>query len=278
MENGNKDKWIAMAIYEALGTSFIMYALMMERGVFGPACIFVTMAMMVIAWNVSGGHFNPAISLGVYISEKKFGENLVPLLIMIVGQFAGAFLGLLFGYLALVAKDDMQTAADLLQADYNASVPESWLGMIIPKTASNRADIGTATDGFSRDWQTFWAMLVTSLILVLTVVSVKSKATQISAEPMLQVFAVTLVLLAMPTMNLLFGTAGFNPALASAYIMFEVMEYDTPNQYYTGTELNHYLWAYIIGPLVGAVAAGFLHIIHSKCSAKKGSSSDETLL
>jgi len=104
METGNKEKKIGVFCYEMLGTAFIMYAMMLENGVFGSA-VYITFAMMMVAWNVSGGHFNPAITLGVYVAEKDFKGNAVIMGLMIVGQFAGAFLGVLFGYLALVAKD-----------------------------------------------------------------------------------------------------------------------------------------------------------------------------
>jgi len=101
METGNKDKKIGIAAYECLGTAFIMYGVMVDLGGFSSA-IPITFAMMVLAWNVSGGHFNPVISIGMYIAEKDFGGNLVTLLIMMVAQCAGAFLGLLFGYLSLI--------------------------------------------------------------------------------------------------------------------------------------------------------------------------------
>ena len=43
----------------------------------------MTLAMMCLAWNVSGGHFNPAITIGVYVSEKDFGGNALTAFIMI---------------------------------------------------------------------------------------------------------------------------------------------------------------------------------------------------
>ena len=82
METGNKDKKIGIAVYEGLGTAFIMYAVMVEGGTFGAAS-FVTLAMMCLAWNVSGGHFNPAITIGVYVSEKDFKGNALTAGIMI---------------------------------------------------------------------------------------------------------------------------------------------------------------------------------------------------
>ena len=58
--------------------------------------------MMLLAWNISGGHFNPAITLGMFIAEKKLKENVVTAAIMIVAQFTGAMFGILLGFLSIV--------------------------------------------------------------------------------------------------------------------------------------------------------------------------------
>eukprot|EP00354_Favella_ehrenbergii_P007372 CAMPEP_0170466320 /NCGR_PEP_ID=MMETSP0123-20130129/10323_1 /TAXON_ID=182087 /ORGANISM="Favella ehrenbergii, Strain Fehren 1" /LENGTH=41 /DNA_ID= /DNA_START= /DNA_END= /DNA_ORIENTATION= len=31
--------------------------------------------MTTLAWSVSGGHFNPALTLGIYVAEKDLGGN-----------------------------------------------------------------------------------------------------------------------------------------------------------------------------------------------------------
>ncbi len=83
METGNKEKKIGIAAYECIGTALIMYSFMVTRGNFTYASVYITFAMTVLAWNVSGGHFNPVISVAMYISEKDFGGNLVTLLILV---------------------------------------------------------------------------------------------------------------------------------------------------------------------------------------------------
>ena len=108
METENKDKKIGVFVYEFLGTAFIMYALIIGNGEFGNGAMAVTFAMMCIAYNVSGGHFNPAISVGMYVAEKNFGGNLVALGLMVVAQFAGAFFGILLGFLAVIDSTYME--------------------------------------------------------------------------------------------------------------------------------------------------------------------------
>ena len=83
-----------------------------------------------------------------------------------------------------------------------------------------------------------------------------------------------------------FGGCGWNPALACGYISFAVSQYNYPNispdavyeQEYgfgpSATQINHYLWVYMIAPIVGGFIAGILHLIHNKCASTKGKDND----
>ena len=140
METGNKEKKIGIAAYECIGTAFIMYGVMMDLGGFVSA-LPITFAMMVLAWNVSGGHFNPVISIGMYVAEKDFGGNLVTLLILMGSQFVGAILGVLLGLLSLVDVTYQNDLADARNENQNASVPGRWVGTIAPSTPKGQ-DLG----------------------------------------------------------------------------------------------------------------------------------------
>ena len=91
-----------MFVYEFLGTAFIMTALISQHGSGSGASLMVTFAMMTIAYNISGGHFNPAISVGMFVAEKDKGSNLITLGLMVGAQFAGAFFGILLGFFAVM--------------------------------------------------------------------------------------------------------------------------------------------------------------------------------
>ena len=94
-----------------------------------------TIVMMCIAYNVSGGHFNPAISVGMFLAQKKFGEDLLPLILMVVAQFAGAFFGILLGFFAVIDSEyqDKKVSDD---NEKHANVPSSWVSFtaFLPKT------------------------------------------------------------------------------------------------------------------------------------------------
>jgi len=52
--------------------------------------------------------------------------------------------------------------------------------------------------------------------------------------------------------------------------MFENQVYDYPNIPVDSAKLNNYVWAYIIGPLLGGATGGFLFLLHSKCVDARG--------
>jgi len=51
-----------------------------------------------IAYQVSGAHFNPAISLATFIAEWN-PKNVIRLIVCVIAQYAGAFAGFLISYL-----------------------------------------------------------------------------------------------------------------------------------------------------------------------------------
>jgi glycerol uptake facilitator-like aquaporin len=66
--------------YEFLGSMALTYAFNASgRDYFSRALCYFT--FWVLAFAVSGAHFNPAISLGVYLSEGKLGGGLVRLIL-----------------------------------------------------------------------------------------------------------------------------------------------------------------------------------------------------
>ena len=131
METNRSDKRVGVLMMEFFGTAIIMYALMMYEGLY-MATSKVTLIMMLLAWDLSGGHFNPTITIGVYVSQKKFGQQLVTMLTLLVAQFAGACFGVLLGYVSLIAKDFMETKAELVDEEHNANVPDDFVGLIAP--------------------------------------------------------------------------------------------------------------------------------------------------
>ena len=63
-------------VYEFLGTSLLVYAVLASGGA-QVAVVFTVMAIIIMADPISGAHFNPAVSTGVFFAGKgKMRMNL----------------------------------------------------------------------------------------------------------------------------------------------------------------------------------------------------------
>ena len=56
---------------------------------------------IVMSAKVSGGMFNPAVTIGVYLAEGTFMKNIVLILMIILGQIIGAYFGILYAHFCL---------------------------------------------------------------------------------------------------------------------------------------------------------------------------------
>lgn len=91
MEVDNADKNIGrIFLCEIIGTGLFIYGIMLSNNPVTFA--FSLFASIMIFGAVTGGHFNPAVSLGVFISERKMKKHLCGLLILWTAQILGAML------------------------------------------------------------------------------------------------------------------------------------------------------------------------------------------
>lgn len=99
----NRSAFYSALLYEFLGTAVITYSFTMTgKEPFLRSVVYL--AMYLFAMHVSGAHFNPATSLAVYLSEKGFEKrkgNLRYLLLVMLVQVLGAYLGVLISFLLL---------------------------------------------------------------------------------------------------------------------------------------------------------------------------------
>ena len=63
---GGHDRKLTVVFLEMIGTSFFLYGIIMTGS---PASVpFSLFASILLFGGITGGHFNPAVSLGVYIA------------------------------------------------------------------------------------------------------------------------------------------------------------------------------------------------------------------
>lgn len=85
---------------------------------------FMLFAWLLIGGGITGGHYNPAVTLGVLIADDHMVYDLIMAIMMMMAQFAGAAAGCGMAYLTLL--DPMQ--AD----DTKAGIPEQYIHMLEP--------------------------------------------------------------------------------------------------------------------------------------------------
>jgi glycerol uptake facilitator-like aquaporin len=71
------DNKIFVFLYEALGTALLLFAINIQGGsTFGQFGIaFMLFAWLLIGGPITGAHYNPAVTIGVFISNKHWKDD-----------------------------------------------------------------------------------------------------------------------------------------------------------------------------------------------------------
>jgi glycerol uptake facilitator-like aquaporin len=96
---GKQSAW-AKLLYEFFGTAVLVYSYNVITGDAVRARPLAYFMMWVLAFKVSGAHFNPATSLAVFFCERRI-NNLVGFLLTMLVQLCGAYLGIGMSYLLI---------------------------------------------------------------------------------------------------------------------------------------------------------------------------------
>ena len=81
---GSQDRKCTVMFFEMLGTALFIYGIIMTDT--AASIPFSLFASILIFGAITGGHFNPAVSFGVYIAEgKDYCENFIYLLMIWLG-------------------------------------------------------------------------------------------------------------------------------------------------------------------------------------------------
>ena len=121
-----KDKKFTVCLYELLGTATLMLSVVMTGGNALYVC-FTLWAILMISGGITGGHFNPAVSTGVFIWRRKFESDFSLYAGMVISQFVGALFGMLVGLLLLGNFTD-----DWYENHPQGAVPENWVPVFAP--------------------------------------------------------------------------------------------------------------------------------------------------
>jgi aquaporin Z len=169
--------------------------------------------------HISGGHFNPAVSFGLWAGKRFPGSDLLP---YIVAQVLGAILGAAVVYLIATGK----------------------AGFTL--TGSNPL----ATNGFGEHspsgyslFAAFLTEVVMTFMFLLVILGVTDRRAPQGFAPLAIGLALTLIhLISIPVTN-----TSVNPARSTGPALF------------AGTALVSQLWLFWLAPILGAILAGFLY-------------------
>jgi glycerol uptake facilitator-like aquaporin len=89
---------IRSLLYEFVGTWIVVYAFNFSANNYWERS-FAYFTMWMLCFTVSGAHFNPAFTLGVYLAEGKYLKQLLRLILYWLFQVMGAYAGILTTYL-----------------------------------------------------------------------------------------------------------------------------------------------------------------------------------
>ena len=102
-------------------------------------------------------------------------------------------------------------------------------------------------------------MLIVSVFNFFVYQATKNKETANTDNDVVKMFVCYINFMASVASLAFYGTLGFNPLLTVMVVIFKVSQTDG-----TASPWAHYLWVYILVPIVAAGAAGVLHLMHVK--------------
>ena len=247
---GGKDRKCTVMLCEMLGTALFVYAIILtDRAATIPISLF---ASILIFGGITGGHFNPAVTLAVYISEEDRAGTLSFMLLIWLGQFLGGALSLGMAFLSLYETVPPPTTVpdELIPRLCPIAYPEIYNGQ--------DCDNWDNEMGYSFDYQVLANETICTFIFASVILMVKLKEDRIKLthDGVSGAFAVALALMCITQTGIKLG-ACYNPIVAVALPVFAKIFLEEETDH-----LFHYVPFYIIGSLIGACLAGLFHLKH----------------
>lgn len=218
---------------------------------------FAVVAAMATAGRVSGGHVNPAVTLGAAISGRLSWADVLPY------------------WLAQLVGGALATATLYL-------VTPSGLGELLQLDAGNRGMFSNVANGYAEhsplgtllanqqitsDAQsTLWAVLLVEAVATAALVAVYLVSTKATSSAQRAPFVVGLAFAALLLVTTPLTNGSVNPARATAVAIF------------AETWSLKQLWVFWVAPLVGAAVAAALHRVFSSPALTGPDEPDEPYL
>lgn len=214
-------------VYEFYATMMLVYAVCMCKEPLGiPLTLF---AMLLIIGPVTGGHVNPAVTIGTFIHLGNYARTLIPCCVMLAGEFLGGMCGTGL-YLATI---------------YN--------GTHLTGFAQLKPNTPTVFGTF------FIEMLGTFFFVYMIGMHKDSLAVRtLTPDGMLMKLSVVVTLYAMICIAAPRTGASFNPAVTMGLRALCVSQTDKDES------CTKYTWVYLLADFLGGALAGIVTLCHRK--------------
>ena len=238
METKGHDRKFTVCAIEAIGTSLLLFGIISTNN--AVSIPFVVFAPIVYWGDLTGGHFNPAVTLGVFITLGEYSKNWVFMIMIIASEIFGGMIGILLAYLGEFKK----------------------AGVVVPVMApfnpNTKTFDGQYTDEFTMDYNVVVNEVICTFIFVSVVLMVKGKHTAGETRGIRAAVGVCFTLMSIIASTSRLG-ASFNPAVGISLTLnsFWLLKEAEPYMY-------HYAYAYILGPFFGGFLAALFHMFHAK--------------
>ena len=195
MEANGHDRKALVCLLEFLGTAIFLFGIINVAPVLPIAIPFMLLIPVVIFGDITGGHFNPAVTLGVWSVLEDKGKNFIFMIMIWISQILGGILAIGIAYLGNFGKDDplipILAPANLLTGK--------------PDNAPNEL-------GFSMDLQVLTNEILCTFIFVSVILMVKGEHTAGDRKGIGAAICVVVTLMCCIASTNKFG-ACFNPAV-----------------------------------------------------------------
>jgi len=197
MEAKGHNRMMTVCACEFLGTALFIFGIIQSNGsaVAIPICLLVS----VVIWgDITGGHFNPAVSIGVFTQLGHYGKNFLFLILIIISQCLGGFLAIGLAYLG------------------NFGKPDALIPVLAPTNPITKApDNANAELEFSMDLNVVVNEIMCTFLFISVILMVKGEHTAGDRKGVCAAICVVMTLMCCATGTNKLG-ACFNPAVGIA--------------------------------------------------------------
>ena len=183
---GGSSRKVVVTLYETIGTALFVYGILVSGGnaIGVPVSL---LASIFIFGGITGGHFNPAVSIGVWCTTENKAANASFLLMIIIGQFIGAFIGMGMSFLSLYLVSNGEVLIE--------TPPYACPGDVVKKDGAETLECdNTDGKGFHYEFQAIYTQVICTFIFVSVILMVKDKATAPTSDGVLGALTVVLTL------------------------------------------------------------------------------------